>query len=99
MMAVLKRVGGEPAAVYPLTSRCILGRAPTCHFAALFQDDTNVSRVHAEVEREGNQYFIEDQGSRNGTFVNGQKVHKTTLCDGDTIEIGPFRLELAIGEP
>ena len=50
--------------------------------------DVSVSRRHAQVEPNGNFYLIRDNGSTNGTFVNGQKVTKVTLNHGDTVTIG-----------
>src|SRR5262245_66265237 len=92
-MAVLVRGGGESSSVYPLGSRCALGRAPTCQVAVLFKDNSTVSRLHAQVERQDDSYFIEDQGSRNGTFVNGRRVTgKQRLSDGDRIGIGNVEL-------
>ena len=50
-----------------------------------------VSRLHAELRQRGDQAFIRDRGSANGTFVNGVRLTKATaLADGDQISIGPF---------
>lgn len=52
-------------------------------------DDRLVSRHHAEIQRERGQYTLHDRGSRNGTFVNGQRVSGPhVLRDGDEIQIG-----------
>jgi pSer/pThr/pTyr-binding forkhead associated (FHA) protein len=51
--------------------------------------DRLVSRRHAEIEREHGQYVLRDCGSRNGTFVNGQRISEPhILRDGDEIQIG-----------
>lgn len=51
--------------------------------------DPEVSRRHARVIRRADGYAIEDTGSTNGTFVNGQRIsHMTLLQDGDTIDLG-----------
>lgn len=56
-------------------------------------DHPAVSRRHAEIIRHGDQLFIRDLGSANGTFVNGQPVLRPTpLYFGDLIQIGPFKL-------
>lgn len=47
-----------------------------------------VSREHAVVLREGDHYYVEDHGSRHGTFVNGEQVQRVLLQDGDSIHIG-----------
>lgn len=51
--------------------------------------DPFASRVHAEVRREGDQYFLQDLGSANGTLYNGEAVQGTvTLTSGGRIQIG-----------
>jgi len=51
--------------------------------------DKEVSGRHARVIRENNDYFIEDLGSMNGTFVNGEKInHKVKLHNNDSIRTG-----------
>jgi len=50
--------------------------------------DQGVSRRHAEIFRIGEMYFIRDLGSRNGTFVNEEKVTEELLRVGDEIKIG-----------
>jgi len=54
----------------------------------LVLDDPRVSRRHALLRRLGTTFQIEDLGSTNGIFVNGQRVERTTLADGDQIQIG-----------
>jgi len=71
-----------------------IGRITSSH---LILDHSSVSRLHARVENTGDSIEIIDLGSSSGTFVNGQRVNKTKLSDGDTIEIGTFQLKLAIG--
>lgn len=52
-------------------------------------DDRLISRHHAQIERERGQYTLRDRGSRNGTFVNGQRISVPhVLRDGDEIQIG-----------
>jgi pSer/pThr/pTyr-binding forkhead associated (FHA) protein len=46
---------------------------------------TGLSRRHAEIKREGNQFRLTDY-STNGTFVNGKKIKETLLKDGDVVE-------------
>jgi transcriptional regulator of acetoin/glycerol metabolism len=53
-----------------------------------------VSRRHARLRRTRESLEIEDLGSRNGTFVNGRRVRRTTICPGDLIRIGPVELRL-----
>ena len=51
-----------------------------------------VSTRHATVRREGVGVVIEDEGSLNGTFVNGVRIEQQLLEDGDRIQIGPHLL-------
>ncbi len=63
-----------------------IGRNPTCHLR--FPSDlTYISRHHAEIVREGNQFKLIDH-STNGTFVNGKKVKEIFLKDGDVLMFG-----------
>ncbi len=56
--------------------------------------DAKVSRRHAVIHRQGpSELWLADLGSRNGTFLNGNKIQvPTPLSDQDRVEIGPFRL-------
>jgi pSer/pThr/pTyr-binding forkhead associated (FHA) protein len=51
-----------------------------------------VSARHATVRREAVGVVIEDEGSLNGTFVNGVRVEQQLLEDGDRVQIGPHLL-------
>jgi pSer/pThr/pTyr-binding forkhead associated (FHA) protein len=67
-----------------------IGRHPSCHLR-LPADLTAVSRQHAEIVREGNQFRLVDH-STNGTFVNGKRATETLLKNGDVLaftEVGP----------
>lgn len=62
---------------------------------SLILDDTKrlISRRHAKIKREGKQYCIFDEDSRNGTFLNEQKItpqQPYPLEDGDTLKIGDY---------
>ena len=50
--------------------------------------DTEVSRRHAEIRREGDAYTVVDLGSSNGTFVNGERVEQHELASGDRLQVG-----------
>jgi two-component system, cell cycle response regulator len=61
-------------------------------------DDTSISRKHVSLERTPTGYLLVDLDSRNGTFVQGQRVAKISLSDGDSIQLGPrvsFRFVVA----
>jgi hypothetical protein len=62
-------------------------------------DDDSVSRMHAVIEVSGpGSISIIDLGSTKGTVVNGQKVNKANLQDGDLIVLGDIRIELSVGD-
>ncbi len=58
-----------------------------------------VSSRHATVRREPVGVVIEDEGSLNGTFVNGVRVEQQLLEDGDRIQVGPHLLLFAAASP
>lgn len=63
-----------------------MGRAPRADFIV---DAALVSRVHCRFTlSDANQLRVEDLGSTNGTFVNGQKVTQTPLKSGDKVTVG-----------
>jgi hypothetical protein len=51
-----------------------------------------VSSTHARLERGEAGWAVVDEGSKNGTFVNGERVSRAALRDGDLLEIGPTLL-------
>lgn len=59
-------------------------------------EDKKVSGRHCQVFRHGDSFVIEDLESRNGTFVNGSKIKRQSLQEGDKIQVGEqqFRFEL-----
>jgi len=59
----------------------------------IYVDDKRLSREHCKISKEGTRFTIEDLGSANGTFVNGQKVTQKTLENGDKIQVGSNSFE------
>ncbi|MGD1153532.1 MAG: FHA domain-containing protein [Syntrophales bacterium] len=59
-------------------------------------DNQAVSGYHARIKKEGNSLFIEDANSLNGTYVNGQKVSKGELHNGDVVLIGVHTLDVIL---
>jgi two-component system response regulator GlrR len=55
-------------------------------------DDTTVSRMHARIDVEDNEYVLRDLGSTNGTRVGGVRVREACLEDGALVELGASRL-------
>jgi Protein of unknown function (DUF3662)/FHA domain len=69
--------------------RVVLGRSRDCDIQLA---DANVSRRHAELRQEGTAYWIVDLGSTNGTEVNGKRVKRAKLREGDTITLGSTQI-------
>ena len=87
---VVRSGGGRSGETFAaLDGGTTIGRSPDC---AVFLDDVTVSRKHAVVAERDGHWFIEDQGSLNGTFVNRRRVESAELTDGDEIQIGKYRL-------
>lgn len=71
----------------PLT----IGRDPECD---LFFADKKLSRRHARVERSGGRFKVVDLESRNGTWVNEERIEERELSPGDEIRLGGLRIQV-----
>jgi len=65
--------------------RCDIGRAPTNN---LQLDDDSISGYHARIEKRGEEYWLVDLKSTNGTFVNSAPVREVRLQEGDLLQFG-----------
>ena len=65
----------------------------------IYLDDLAVSGHHAKVVREGDHYVLYDENSTNGSYVNGEKVERKELANGDVVLVGPHILLLEEGVP
>ncbi len=91
--------GKEPGREYKIVKESLsIGRSRE---SDIFLEDLAVSRLHASVVNQGNgQYALKDEGSANGTKVNGQLVNKFQvwpLQEGDRIQLGQTVLVFARG--
>lgn len=84
-------VSGEPIEV--TRDQSLVGREPSCEIVV---SDGSVSRRHARLERRGATWFVVDQGSANGTYVNSLKVAEHALKNGQELRFGAlaFRVDL-----
>jgi len=91
MSKLLFSLDGAFLGEYPLEKeRMTIGRRPTND---IHIDNLAVSGQHAAVISIGNDAFLEDLDSTNGTLVNGKPVKKHVLQHGDVIEIGKYQLK------
>jgi len=63
----------------------VIGRSTECD---LMLPQTYISRSHARITREGEEFVLEDTKSSHGTFVNGERIRKSTLLPRDSIRFG-----------
>jgi len=87
---VIRAGGGRGGETFPLSGdRLTVGRRPD---SDIFLDDVTVSRDHAILVRRGNDYYLDDCGSLNGTYVNRRRIESHRLTDGDELQIGKYKL-------
>ena len=77
-------------------SRYLIDRPVTSmgrhHRSNIFLDEVTVSRRHAELHWINDEVRVNDLGSLNGTYVNGEAVESAVLTHGDELQCGKFRL-------
>jgi chromosome segregation ATPase len=89
----LIRIDASHNKAYALSRRTRIGRAPGCE---LHIDSSSVSRHHALVLTNSRDVIIEDLHSTNGVLVNGRKVTRQLLTDGDILTIGEAQFRLSV---
>jgi hypothetical protein len=81
---------------HEVAGRALLGRSKECDVRI---SDPNVSRRHAEVRQEGSGYWVVDLDSTNGMEVNGRRLKRAKLEDGDRLTLGSTELLFRREEP
>ncbi len=94
--AEFTRIDGQHNTSHPLVRRTRIGRAPGCELQI---DSSSVSRHHALVLVGQRDIIIEDLNSTNGVLVNGRKIARQMLHDGDTVSIGDAEFRVRIKLP
>jgi hypothetical protein len=81
------RSGPTPGVTFPLEGeQLVIGRDASNSIAI---NDAEISRKHSRLTFQGGKYVIEDLGSTNGTFVNGQRLAgQVVLKPGDVVSLG-----------
>jgi hypothetical protein len=87
---VIRAGGGRVGESFAVDhERMSIGRRPE---AEVFLDDVTVSRDHALLIRRGEQWYLDDCGSLNGTYVNRSRIESQRLEEGDEVQIGKYKL-------
>lgn len=84
-MPVLRLVPLKGDAILVTDDEAIVGREPSCRVVVAHP---SVSRRHAVLNRSGDAFSVEDQGSANGTFVNAKRIVTSALKAGDSLRFG-----------
>jgi pSer/pThr/pTyr-binding forkhead associated (FHA) protein len=87
---VIRAGGGRVGESFPVElERMRIGRRPD---AEVFLDDVTVSRDHALLISRGDDWYMDDCGSLNGTYVNRSRIESHRLEEGDEVQIGKYKL-------
>ena len=91
-LVVLEAPQGEVGKTYNLKDRAVIGRSSRSDVTI---DDTFASSSHARILKKNNHFVLEDLGSTNGTYLEGEKINEPSpLKTGSRIRIGNTLLEL-----
>ena len=87
---VIRSGGGRVGESFALErDRMTIGRRPD---SDIFLDDVTVSRDHALLVRRNGEFYLDDLGSLNGTYVNRRRIESHRLADGDELQVGKYKL-------
>jgi hypothetical protein len=87
---VIRAGGGREGQAFAIDGeRMSIGRRPE---SEVFLDDVTVSRDHALLIRRGEDWYLDDCGSLNGTYVNRSRIESQRLEGGDEVQIGKYKL-------
>jgi pSer/pThr/pTyr-binding forkhead associated (FHA) protein len=87
---VIRAGGGRVGESFAIAGeRMSIGRRPECE---VFLDDITVSRDHALLIKRGEQWYLDDCGSLNGSYVNRARIESHRLEEGDELQIGKYKL-------
>jgi hypothetical protein len=87
---VIRAGGGREGESFGVNGeRMSIGRRPD---SDVFLDDVTVSRDHAVLIQRADQWYLDDCGSLNGTYVNRSRIESQRLEEGDEVQIGKYKL-------
>lgn len=90
-LVVLESPKDKAGKVFTIQDDVVMGRSPK---SDIFLNDSFASHKHARITKAGDNYYLEDLGSTNGTFLDEEKIKKAVPLNlGDRIRIGKTILE------
>ena len=94
-LLVLDESGGAKEKISITRDPVVIGRLSN---SDVVLSDSNVSRRHAELRRDGDQWVLVDLGSTNGTLVNGKLAREHRLSDGDKLTFGTSEMTFKLSK-
>lgn len=85
VVLVMFKSDGDPRSFSITRELTVIGRREDCDFRIPLGE---ISRKHCRLIKDGESFRVEDLGSSNGTYHNGQRVQEAVLQPGDTLQIG-----------
>ena len=96
MPKLIVSIDGVVVKEFQLTKdRSTIGRRP---YNDVVIDNLAVSGEHAVIQMAGGQATLEDLGSTNGTYVNGERIDSTHVHDGDRLTLGRTSMTIHLGD-
>ena len=99
MMVTLKLTEGPAAGKifeFSEADTFVVGRSPKAHLRIGLKADRHLSRIHFLIDIRPPRCIIIDLNSKNGTYVNGERITQTALKDGDVISAGRTSIKVTI---
>jgi pSer/pThr/pTyr-binding forkhead associated (FHA) protein len=93
VVLVMFRSDGERRSFSVARDVTVVGRREDCDLRIPLGD---ISRKHCRLIKDGNVLKLEDLGSSNGTYRNGERIQETELSPGDTVQLGPIAFVVQI---
>src|SRR5258708_19978541 len=90
-VAIELQIAGDRRRIAINTNPFTIGRSDTCDATI---SDWRISRLHAQIVLEDGGYFLVDAGSKHGTFLNGARVERQKLKNGDAITLSAHGVKI-----
>ena len=93
VVLVMFRADGERRSFSVTRDMTVIGRREDCDLRIPLGE---ISRKHCRLVKDGDTLRLEDLGSSNGTYVNGERIQEADIQPGDTIQVGPVAFVVQI---